>query len=78
MQDFCINPKYYDEISTVFDGWIDCIHDSTIQMDTDTDGCRYRYRWIQIQIWMDTDIDGYRYRWINCLISFGTFDLMGG
>ena len=51
--------------STVFDEWIDCIHDcihdSTIQMDTntDTDGYRYRYkyRWIQIQI----NTDGYRY-----------------
>ena len=30
-----------------FDGWIDCIHDSTIQMNTDAHG--YRYRWIQTQ-----------------------------
>ena len=51
-----------------FDEWIDCIHDcihSTIQMDTvtDTDGCIY-------------NMDGYS--WINCLISYGTPDLMGG
>ena len=25
-----------------FDGWIDCIHDSTIQMGTDTDTDLYR------------------------------------
>ena len=47
----------------------------------DTDGYRYKYRWKQTQI--DTDTDGYRcymdgYRWINCLISYGTPDLMGG
>ena len=50
------------------DGWIDCIHDcihSTIQMDRDTDTDGYRY-----------NMDGYK--WINCLISYGTSDLMGG
>ena len=59
IQDFCINPWYYDEIqniyvskgfckkqSTVYDGFIDCIHDSIKQMDTDA----------------DTNTDGYRYR----------------
>ena len=85
IQDFYINPWYYDEIqniyvsksrtffkkktSTEFDGWIDiihdCIHDSTIQMDTDMDTDGYRY-----------NMDGYR--WIYCLISFGTPDLMDG
>ena len=63
-QGFC---KKKNKTSTVFDGWIDCIHDcihdSTIQMDMDTDrdGYRYKYRWIQIQIEMDRDTDGDRY-----------------
>ena len=54
----CQNPGFcFKKTSTVFNGWIDCIHDciddSTIQMDIDmeTDG----YRWIEIQIQMDID-----------------------
>ena len=87
----CQNPGFCKKKSAVFDGFINCIHDcshaSIIQMhtDMDSDGYRYRYkyRWIQIQIDRDTDTDGYRYningyRWINCLISYGTPDLMGG
>ena len=47
----CQNPGFCEKKTyTVFDGWIDCvhdcIHDSTIQMDTDTDTNtdEYRYR----------------------------------
>ena len=60
-----------------FDGWIDCIHDcihSTIQMDTDPDGYRYRYKWIGIQYgWIQMDklfnsIWNSRFdRWIDCI-----------
>ena len=38
-----------------FDRWIDCIHDSKIQMDTDTDG--HRHRWIKIEIQMQIQMD---------------------
>ena len=50
--------KFYNFIwNSKFDRWIDCIHDSTLQMDTDTDTDTdgHRHRWIQMQIQMDTD-----------------------
>ena len=63
----CQNPGFCKKRkSTVFDGFIDCIHDSIIPMDTDMDTDtnkdgyryrqRYRYRWIQIQYgWIQMD-----------------------
>ena len=55
------------KISIVFDGWVDFIHDSTIQMDTDTDGYRYNTDTIQMDklfnfIW-NSRFDG----WIDCI-----------
>ena len=48
----CQNPGFCKiKTSTVFDGWIDCIHDCIHDRETDTDGYRY-------------NTDGYR--WINC------------
>ena len=60
----CQNPEFCKKKSTVFDEWIDCIHDcihdSTIQeMDRYTD--------------TDTNTDGYRYRWIPILSKFLDF-----
>ena len=44
----CQNPGFCKIISTVFDGWIDCIHDCIHNVQC---------RWIQIWIWMDIDTD---------------------
>ena len=76
IQDFCINPWYYDEIqniyvsksrikkkkSTVFDGFIDCIHDCIHDsiIQMDTDMVIDRYRY------------RYKYRWIQIQIDRDT------
>ena len=44
-----------------FDRWIDCIHDSTIQMDTDTDADTdglFKFIWnSRFDRWIDFDHD---------------------